>query len=411
MRFFYFLSILIYPIVILIASPFNKKAKQWITGRKNWRKNLRDKINPSDKIVWIHCASLGEFEQGRPLIEKLKEKAPEYKILLTFFSPSGYELRKEWPVADHILYLPSDTRVNAFQFLEIVKPAMVIFVKYEFWYNFILETSKRNIPLYLVSGIFRADQHFFKWYGGFFRKMLNRFTHFFVQDDNSEFLLKNIGIKNITVSGDTRIDRVFEIAREAKKIDVLEKFRSGEKLFLAGSSWKKDEEMITAFINSDPERMKWIFAPHEVTESNIVRLEKLIKTSTVRYSAFSEGSESARVMIIDNIGILASAYRYAYVASIGGGFGKGIHNILEPACWGVPVLFGPDYKDFKEAVELIEEKGAYCFNNFSEFTQILNKLLINKDVYETSSHIVSQYIQKNSGATEKILFGILGERY
>ena len=411
MRFLYFLSIRVYPVVILLASPFNKKAKQWIAGRRNWRKNFREKINPAEKHIWIHCASLGEFEQGRPLIERIKESAPDYKIVLTFFSPSGFELRKNWPVADYIFYLPADTISNAFSFIEIIRPSIVLFVKYEFWNNYISEISGRNIPLYLVSGIFRPDQHFFKWYGRFFRNMLKKFTHIFVQDDRSVELLEGIGIRNVSISGDTRIDRVRQISQEALDLLLIDKFRAGEKLFLAGSSWKEDEEIISAYVNSDPGRMKWIFAPHEVEKSNIERLEKLFKTSVVRYSQYTEASSSARVMIIDNIGILASAYRYAYIAAIGGGFGKGIHNILEAACWGVPVLFGPDYKDFKEAVDLIEKGGAFCYRNFSEFSSLMDKWLTDQNRYQSSSDIVTRYIKNNLGATEKILRIVLEKRY
>jgi 3-deoxy-D-manno-octulosonic-acid transferase len=411
MRLLYFLSILIYPVVILLASPFNKKAKLWIQGRRNWRKNLREKINSADKHIWVHCASLGEFEQGRPLIERIKETAPDYKIVLTFFSPSGFELRKNWPIADYIFYLPADTTSNASGFIEIIRPSMVLFVKYEFWNNYISEISRRNIPLYLVSGIFRPDQHFFKWYGRFFRNMLKKFTHIFVQDDRSVELLESIGIQNVSISGDTRFDRVHQISQEALDLPLIDKFRAGERLFLAGSSWKEDEEIISAYVNSDPAKMKWVFAPHEVDKSNIDRLEKLFKTSVVRYSQYNEDSDSARVMIIDNVGILASAYRYAYIAAVGGGFGKGIHNILEAACWGVPVLFGPDYKDFKEAVDLIKEGGAYCYKNQTECNVIMDKWLESSNIYQSSSDIMKRYIQINLGATEKILNIILQERY
>jgi 3-deoxy-D-manno-octulosonic-acid transferase len=411
MRLLYFLLILIYPVFILLASPFNKKAKQWITGRRNWRKNLRKKINPVDKHIWVHCASLGEFEQGRPLMERIKETAPDYKIVLTFFSPSGFELRKNWPIADYIFYLPSDTTSNASCFIEIIRPSFVLFVKYEFWNNYISEIRRRNIPLYLVSGIFRPDQHFFKWYGRFFRNMLKKFTHIFVQDDRSVELLEGINIRNVSVSGDTRFDRVHQISHEALDLPLVDKFRAGEKLFLAGSSWKEDEEIISAYINSDPAKMKWVFAPHEVEKSNIERLEKLFKTSVIRYSQYRDNSDSARVMIIDNVGILASAYRYAYIAAVGGGFGKGIHNILEANCWGVPVLFGPDYKDYKEAVDLINMGGVFCYKNLTEFTVIMNNWLNNNNIYLSSSKIVTEYIQNNLGATEKILSIVMEKRY
>ncbi|MBA4323464.1 MAG: 3-deoxy-D-manno-octulosonic acid transferase, partial [Odoribacter sp.] len=338
----------------------NHKASLWVAGRRDWSSKLKANIGSSENTIWFHCASLGEFEQGRPVMEMLKEKAPGTKIVLSFFSPSGYEIRKNYRVADFVCYLPADTPGNASEFISIIKPSLAIFVKYEFWNNYITELSKRNIPLYLVSGIFRADQHFFRWYGGFFRKILKKFAHIFVQDTRSADLLKGIGIEDITVAGDTRFDRVNQIAATASGLPVIEKFRGEEKLFLAGSSWKPDEEIIAGVINLNPGMMKWVLAPHEIGKSNIDRLVKLFHTEVVRYSEFKDESAEARVLIIDNIGTLSSAYRYADIAAVGGGFGKGIHNILEPACWGTPVLFGPNYNGFKEAADLISSGGAFC---------------------------------------------------
>jgi 3-deoxy-D-manno-octulosonic-acid transferase len=337
----------------------------------------------------------------------IKNKAPDIKVILTFFSPSGYEVRKDYQLADYICYLPADTPGNASEFISIVKPSIVVFVKYEFWNNFISEVRRKDIPLYLISGIFRPDQHFFKWYGSFFKKILKKFTHIFVQDKRSLDLLNGIGIKNSTVAGDTRFDRVSQIAAAAKTLPILEKFRDGEKLLLAGSSWRPDEEIIAGFINMDPGKMKWVFAPHEIDNSNIARLEKLFKTDVVRYSEFNEESHKARVLIIDNIGILSSAYRYSYIAVVGGGFGKGIHNILEPACWGTPVLFGPNYKGFKEAVDIISGQGAFCFRNSVEFRSIIDNWLTDEKLYKFSSAMVSGYITQNKGATEKIVRTIL----
>jgi 3-deoxy-D-manno-octulosonic-acid transferase len=318
---------------------------------------------------------------------------------------------KNYKLADYICYLPADTPGNASAFISIIKPSVVIFVKYEFWHNYISEIRKRSIPLYLVSGIFRPEQHFFRWYGGFFRNILRNFTHIFVQDNRSLDLLHDIGIHNVTVAGDTRFDRVSQIAAAVTDLPVIEKFRSGEKLFLAGSSWRPDEEIIAGFINSDPCKMKWVFAPHEIEKPNIDRLEKLFKTDVVRYSEFNEESHNARVLIIDNIGILSSAYRYAYIATVGGGFGKGIHNILEPACWGTPMLFGPDYKGFKEAVDLIYGGGAFCYRNPDEFSSIINKLLTDSELYKSASAMAAEYIRQNIGATEKIVRILLEERY
>jgi 3-deoxy-D-manno-octulosonic-acid transferase len=404
MSFIYNLSIYFLTALIRFASPFNHKASLWINGRRKWALRLKENIPNEGKIIWFHCASLGEFEQGRPLIEKLRETRKDIKIVLTFFSPSGYEIRKDYKHADYICYLPADTPGNAKDFISILNPVAVVFVKYEFWKNYISVLNRKKIPLYLVSGIFRAEQHFFKWYGGFFRGMLKRFEHIFVQDNRSFDLLYSIDIKNVTISGDTRFDRVSQITKEAKGINIIKKFKGDEKLFIAGSSWKEDEEIIAGFINDDPFRMKWVFAPHEIGKANIERLERFLKTEVVRYSGFNEGSHNARVLIIDNIGLLSSAYQYAFIAAVGGGFGKGIHSILDPACWGVPVLFGPDYKGFKEAFDLIDKGGAFCFRNRDDFNITVNKLLSDSELYKASSATVSGYIKDNAGAT-KIISG------
>jgi 3-deoxy-D-manno-octulosonic-acid transferase len=411
MKVIYTLVIIIYTGLIHVFSLFNKKALLWVKGRKNWSKLLKEKFEPGDKTIWVHCASLGEFEQGRPIIEMIKGKAPEYKILLTFFSPSGYEVTKSWPLADFICYLPADTPGNAARFIEIARPSIVLFIKYEFWNNYLSALYKRKIPFYLVSGIFRPEQYFFKWYGGFFRNILKKFTHFFVQDSRSVELLRSIGVANVSQTGDTRFDRVAQIAEAARTLPVIERFKGSEKIFMAGSSWRPDEEIIVAYINRFPERMKWIFAPHEIDKSNIERLEKLFKVKVMKYSLANENSYDARVMIIDNIGMLSSAYRYADVAEVGGGFGSGIHNILEPACWGIPILFGPDHTKYREATDLISANGAFCFKDYNEFAGIIDKLLGDKEIYEKASKTVSDYIKNNTGATEKIFAIVLKERY
>jgi len=403
MKYLYNLGILIYVLLVRIISPFNSKARLWTTGRKDWKIILKGKVSRTDTNIWIHCASLGEFEQGRPLIEAIKKARPEYRIILTFFSPSGYEVRKNYSTADYVCYLPADTPANAREFIHLVNPAAVIFVKYEFWENYTLLLKRSAIPLYLISGIFRKEHHFFKWYGGFFRRMLFRFSHFFVQDIQSGDLLKGIGIENVTVAGDTRFDRVVQIADTAKTIPEIEAFRGGEKLFLSGSSWHQDEEIISRYINQHPERMKWVFAPHEIDKANIERLERLFSTKVTRFSDFTEESAGARVMIIDNIGMLSSAYRYAYIAEIGGGFGKGIHNVLEAACWGIPVLFGPNHKKFREAVELLILDGARCFDSYEEFSEIIDNWLSEDDKYLKSAGEAAKYVKQNTGATNKIL--------
>lgn len=361
---------------------------------------------PGEKYIWMHCASLGEFEQGRPVIEAIKKEMPHSKIIITFFSPSGYEIRKNYQHADIICYLPSDTPRNAEKFISLIKPVLVIFVKYEFWHNYISVIRREGIPLLLISAIFRREQHFFKWYGSFFRKIVGNFTEIYVQDQQSADLLRGIGIERVTAAGDTRFDRVLEIAGTARVIPQLESFRGGERMFLAGSSWKPDEEIIARYINSFPGKMKWIFAPHEIDRENIDRLFKLFSVKCVRFSEYNNEAEDARVMIIDNIGMLSSAYRYAYIAAVGGGFGKGIHNILEPACWGIPVLFGPNHKKFREALDLIKLGGAKPFKSYDDFKSILDRMLSDDNLYRKSAESARKYVRENSGATQKIMSGI-----
>jgi 3-deoxy-D-manno-octulosonic-acid transferase len=407
MKVLYNFGIFIFTAITHLISPFNSKAALLVKGRKKWKELIEEKIKPEDRTMWIHCASLGEFEQGRPVIEAIKKESPELKVVLTFFSPSGYEIRKNYVGADCICYLPVDTIRNATKFISLINPEFVIFVKYEFWDNYISELYNKNIPLFLISAIFRPDQHFFKWYGSFFRKMLKKIKIIFVQDQNSYNLLSGIGLNNISLSGDTRFDRVVQITSNARDITQLNLFKGNEKLFLAGSSWRQDEEIIAEYINRYPERMKWVFAPHEIDRQNIERLEKLFVVKCVRFSEFNETSSDARVLIIDNIGMLSSAYKYAYISLIGGGFGKGIHNILESACWGVPIMFGPNHKKFREAIDLINEKGAMTFNSYIEFSNILDKWLKDVQFYLKSAKAASFYVNKNTGAANKILKEIL----
>jgi 3-deoxy-D-manno-octulosonic-acid transferase len=403
MNVIYNVGVFIYSAFAYLISPFNAKASLWIKGRRNWKEKIAAEIRPGDNTIWVHCASLGEFEQGRPVIEAIKKDMPGVKIFLTFFSPSGYEIRKNFQGADCVSYLPVDTPKNAAKLLSIVNPKLVIIVKYEFWANYISALYSNNIPIYLISAIFRPEQHFFQWYGSFFREILKKFEKIFVQDQKSVELLSGIGIDNVVLAGDTRFDRVVQIAGTAKSIPEIELFRGKEKLFLAGSSWKQDEEIISQYINQYPGEMKWVFAPHEIDKPNIDRLEKLFKVSVVRFSQINSTTCDARVMIIDNIGMLSSAYQYAYIAAIGGGFGKGIHNVLEPVCWGVPVMFGPGYKKFREAVDLINENGAMTFNSFGEFSNILNKWLKDELFYLESAKTAGNFVAKNTGACYKIM--------
>ena len=403
MKILYNIGILIFTVLANMASLFNSKASLWVKGRKKWADKISEKLKQGDRTIWIHCASLGEFEQGRPVIEAIKKEMPFYKIVLTFFSPSGYEIRKNYDDADCVSYLPSDTPGNAAKFIGMIRPEFVIFVKYEFWNNYISVLSRNGIPLYLISGIFRPGQHFFKWYGSFFRGMLRKFEKIFVQDQQSLDLLSDIGIAKVSLAGDTRFDRVVQIAGTARNIPKLEQFRGNEKLLLAGSSWKQDEEIIAKYINMFPLRMKWVFAPHEIDTTNIERLEKLFKVKCVRFSELSGLTADSRVLILDNIGMLSSAYRYAYIAAIGGGFGKGIHNILEPACWGIPVMFGPKYENFKEAVDLLRTGGAKSFITFDDFKRILDLWLSDEKNFTFSGEMASKYVKENAGATEIII--------
>jgi 3-deoxy-D-manno-octulosonic-acid transferase len=405
MTLIYKTAIFLYSVIIHVFSIFNEKARLFVRGRKNWEKILSQEIDRNAKYVWFHCASLGEFEQGRPVIEELKELFPKYKIVLTFFSPSGYEIRKNYALADVVAYLPMDTKRNANTFLNIVNPEKVFFVKYEFWHFYISELKKRNIPLYIISAIFRENQQFFgntpwgKWY----RKMLNRVDHLFVQNEKSGELLKTIGISNFTVSGDTRFDRVAAIAKVSKEIPIVEKFRGNSQLIIAGSTWKPDEELLAAFINQS-NNIKFIIAAHEVSANNINRIHQLLKKPAISFSKVSETEiDKFQVLIIDSVGLLSSLYRYGDVAYIGGGFGVGIHNILEAATFGLPVIFGPNYKKFKEAVDLTSEGGAISISNFDELRQVLNNLMNDKNELEKASKICSNYVEKNVGSTKVII--------
>lgn len=407
MKFLYNTGIRLFVLTMRLLSPFNSKVRLMVNGWKGWEEKLKEKAGAGRRNIWVHCASLGEFEQGRPVIEELRSREPQSRIILSFFSSSGYEIRKNYQGADYVCYLPPDTPRNAEKFVKAVNPSAVIFVKYEFWNNYISGVRRKNIPLYLVSGIFRPGQHFFKWYGGFFRKMLVSFTHIFVQDQKSESLLRSAGINNVTVAGDTRFDRVIQIASTANDIGALEKFRGNSRLVLAGSSWPPDEEIIARYIHEHPGTVKWVFAPHEIDKSNIERLEKLLGKGVVRFSEFTEAGADAEVMIIDNMGMLSSAYRYAGIAVVGGGFGKGIHNVLEPACWGIPVLFGPNHRKFREAVELIKEGGGKVFTDYSDFRESLDIWLSDIESYRKAARSAGEYVKKNSGATATILKQIL----
>ncbi len=405
MELIYKIGISLFSLTVRFASLFNEKAKQFVGGRKEWKKTLKNQVEKDARYIWFHCASLGEFEQGRPVIEEVKSQFPEYKIVLTFFSPSGYEIRKNYEGADVISYLPLDTKRNAQAFIDIVKPEKVFFIKYEFWYFFISELKERNISLYIISAIFRENQQFFKntFWGRWYRQTLFKFEHFFVQNETSAQLLKNIGLNNISVAGDTRFDRVAAIAKAAKKIPAVEKFKGEHLLFIAGSTWKPDEELLIEFINQYG-NAKFIIAPHEVSSANVNRIHELLKRPAISMSKITETEiEKYEVLIIDSIGMLSSLYQYGNVAYIGGGFGVGIHNILEAATFGMPIVFGPNYKKFKEAVDLISEGGAFSIDKYSELEQLFLRFISEKRFVNDTKEITRKYVEKNVGSTKFII--------
>ena len=354
-------------------------------------------------IIWVHSSSLGEFEQGRPVIEALRSNYPDSKILLTFFSPSGYEIRKNYRGADWVFYLPLDSGSNAKKFFDIVKPSLVVFVKYDYWYYYLKECKIRKIPLLMVSGIFRKDQPFFKWYGALHQKMLKCFDHFFVQDKDSLQLLESININNVTIAGDTRFDRVSEIAESFKPLEEIEKFCGNSHLFVAGSTWPQDEKIISDSIADFPD-LKLIIAPHEIGEKHLQQIETLFPKGT-RYSTLTAHNAllTANCLIIDNIGMLSRLYQYATIAYIGGGFNKGIHNTLEAAVYGKPVLFGPNYKKFKEAVGLIETGGGVSIASGKQLSSVIKKLLTDKEELQWRSKNSFDFVNQNRGATQKII--------
>ena len=405
MNFLYDIAINIVGFILKILAIFNKKIKLFVNGRKNVFHKLKLQFVDNDNIIWFHCASLGEFEQSRPIIEKLKVQYPAYKILVTFFSPSGYEIRKDYALAEVVSYLPLDTKLNTRKFIEIVNPKIAVFVKYEFWPNILKELKSKEIETILVSGIFRKDQAFFKWYGSWMKNSLQAFNHFFVQDESSKNLLNDIGFKNITVSGDTRFDRVFEITKQDNYLEFIEKFTTGKQTLVAGSTWAKDEELLINYINNRAsEAEKYIIAPHNINPNEIEELKKSIKKKTILFSDRNKKNHlDAQVLIIDSIGILTKVYSYASVAYVGGGFGVGIHNILEPATFGVPIIIGPNYQKFNEAKELIELDACQVINNASDLNSVLGGLFDNINTIKNKGKKSRDYILRNIGATQKII--------
>lgn len=394
---------------IHIASLFNAKAYKWVSGRRDIIGQLEKSITPGNPVIWMHCASLGEFEQGRPVLEELKRKFPAYRILLTFFSPSGFEALKNYSEADWVYYMPLDGARTAKRFLEIVKPSLVIFVKYEFWFYYLKKIKYRNIPLILISAIFREHMTFFKWYGGLQRKMLSRFDHLFLQDMSSKKLASNIGLDHISsVSGDTRFDRVIEIAEKFSSVPGIDTFLSGHKAIVAGSTWEDDEMILASAMTAlSDQPLKLIIAPHEITEKNLYRIGSLF-TNSVLYSEFLANQETkAQVLIIDNIGMLSRLYFYAYITYIGGGLSRsGIHNVLEAAVYYKPVLFGPHYQKYTEAVGLVQAGGGLPFtdtdNKGRMLYELVKGLLENNEDYKFASNAAGNFVRKSTGATRII---------
>jgi 3-deoxy-D-manno-octulosonic-acid transferase len=403
MRLFYNIGICIFILIVKIASIRNPKAKKWIRGRKGLFKKIRKEQDTKEKVVWVHCASLGEFEQGRPLIEEIKRKYPEKKIALTFFSPSGYEVQEDYKDADFVYYLPSDTRRNARRFIKYINPEVVFFIKYDYWFNFLSLLKKKLVPVYFVSSIFRKDQLFFKWYGKWYCKMLKKVTHFFLQNQESAELLQSLNINHFSVTGDTRFDRVAHILENVKPIREVEKFLDSQKAIIAGSSWKAEEALLMQYYRINP-GFKLIIVPHEVSVENIQRIKKQFGESAICYSEISFSNLSEKnVLIVDSYGMLTSLYQYGYIAIVGGGFGSGIHNVLEAATYGMPVIFGPKFERFKEAIDMVNHNCAFPVCNIEEFNTIMNHLLKSPSLVKTISEIASNYVKSNVGATSKIL--------
>ena len=407
MKSIYLFFIRLYPLVVQLVGLSNAKARLWVAGRKDIFKKLNGVFTGNQQpVVWMHCASLGEFEQGKPVLEKLRNENPAAKILLTFFSPSGYEIRKDYKGADWIFYLPMDSPSNAKRFLDLVQPQLIVFVKYEFWYYYLTEAKQRAIPLLLVSGIFRDKQSFFKWYGGFYRQMLYCFTHFFVQNNHSAQLLASIGIRaNVTISGDTRFDRVIDIATHFTPISLIEQFIGNHPVIVAGSTWTDDDEELDHYANTHP-GTRFIIAPHDIGESRIKECLALYRNAVLFSELIKTGvtEEKNHILIIDNIGLLSRLYHYATVCYVGGGFGNdGVHNVLEAAVYNKPVVIGPVYEKFVEAIGLVEAGGAFSIENALELEQTCDQLMEQGEYYQEACTNAGRFVQEYAGATSAVM--------
>jgi 3-deoxy-D-manno-octulosonic-acid transferase len=409
MLFLYNLIIIFASQVVKLLALFSPKMKLFVDGRKEVFPILLNKLSPNDKTIWFHAASLGEYEQGLPVIEKIKVHYPNHKIVVTFFSPSGYEVRKNNTVADATVYLPLDTKSNAQKFIKAINPELVFFIKYEYWPNYLNELKKLEIKTFLISGIFREKQAFFKWYGGFYRNALKTFEYFFVQNESSKKLIQSIGFNNVKISGDTRFDRVVSILERDNLLDFIEQFKDNKTTIVIGSSWPKDENLLVNYINNASDEIKFIIAPHNIKAEQISNLKSQITKTSVLFSEKSTiDLSNFNVFIIDTIGILTKIYSYADIAYVGGGFGNpGVHNILEPATFGVPIIIGPNYSHFAEATALVHQEGCISISNQNELNEAFDNLISNEDVRHEKGHICSTFVQMNKGATEVILKHII----
>lgn len=392
-----------YGFILQVAALFHHKGMLWVTGRKNWQEKLRSLSAKSGKRVWFHCASLGEFEQARPLIEKIKTLHPETQIVLSFFSPSGYEVRKTYTQADVVTYLPLDTPANAQEFIALIKPDVVFFVKYDLWFNYLQMLHQQNIPVVLFSAVFRPNHVFFKWYGGMFRQVLKWVTLIFVQNETSEQLLKQIGI-NSTIASDTRFDRVLQVAENRKSFPLMEQFCNHQQVIIAGSTWRSDENLLLELLsNSIFSNWKLIIAPHQLNAESIKALKQRVAKNVVLLSELTESNGAdSRVLLIDNIGNLASLYAYAHIAYVGGGFERSIHNVLEPAVYGIPVMFGKNFTKSEEAKELLQLGGARCVYQPNDFVQVIGDVLSNPTLQKQMGEICHSYVHQHSGGTNLI---------
>lgn len=403
----YSFALYLYALAVILVSPFHKKVRQMVKGQWKTFRILRKKIDRNGKYVWFHAASLGEFEQGRPLMERLRREHPEYKILLTFFSPSGYEVRKNYEGADVICYLPFDTPGNVRSFLRLAHPVMAFFIKYEFWNNYLHVCRHRHIPVYSVSSIFRENQIFFRWYGRSYSKVLDCVEHFFVQNERSKELLAGRGMTNVTVVGDTRFDRVLDICRQAKHLSLVKAFKQDAVVLVAGSSWAPDEDLMIPYFNAHPE-MKMVIAPHVISEAHLKEIEGKLTRPCIRYSqATEENVSEADCLIIDGYGLLSSIYRYGEIAYVGGGFGVGIHNVPEAAVYGVPVIIGPNNKKFREAQYLLQAGGCLEVTDEETYNHTMDRLLSDKEYLARCGRTAGKYISGNAGATELIFNAIV----